>query len=144
MDMPSDPGIPCLTHNVSNGPNNTSVPMRMYKTFLHCPGQVAQLVGASSPAQKGWGFDPQSGHIPRLQVQSLVRCVREATDQCFSLSLKSMKISSGKDFFFLTKRFSALTIKTKTKKLELILSKSTEENTLCYTHIDLHVLVRGK
>ena len=61
-----------------------------------------------------------------------------------SLSLKSMKISSGKDFFFLTKRFSALTIKTKTKKLELILSKSTEENTLCYTHIDLHVLVRGK
>ena len=33
---------------------------------------VAQLVGVPSHTQKGYGFDSQSGHIPRLQVQSLV------------------------------------------------------------------------
>ena len=34
---------------------------------------VAQLVGALSCKPKGCGFDPQSGHIPRLRVQSPVR-----------------------------------------------------------------------
>ena len=37
------------------------------------PGWVAQLVGALSHTPKGCGFDPQSGHMPRLQVLSLVR-----------------------------------------------------------------------
>ena len=31
---------------------------------------VAQLVGESSHTPKGYGFDSQSGHIPRLWVQS--------------------------------------------------------------------------
>ena len=39
------------------------------------PGQVAQLVGASSHAPKGYRFNPQSQHI------------REATNQCFAPSL---------------------------------------------------------
>ena len=31
---------------------------------------VAQLVGALSYTQKGWGFDFPSGHMPGLQVRS--------------------------------------------------------------------------
>ena len=37
------------------------------------PCQVARLVGASSRTPRGRGFDSQSGCIPRLWVQSLVR-----------------------------------------------------------------------
>ena len=33
---------------------------------------VAQLLGASPPTPKGWGFDSQSGHMPRLKARSLV------------------------------------------------------------------------
>ena len=33
-----------------------------------CPGWVAQLVLVSSLTPKGWGFDSQSGHKPRLPV----------------------------------------------------------------------------
>ena len=38
-----------------------------------CPGQLAQLVGASSHTPKGCGFNFWSAHVPRLQVQFLVR-----------------------------------------------------------------------
>ena len=41
------------------------------KKKLSGPGQVAQLVGAFSRITKGCRFDSQSGHIPRLRVQSL-------------------------------------------------------------------------
>ena len=34
------------------------------------PGQVAQLVGVLSCTPKGYGIDPRSGHIPRLQLPS--------------------------------------------------------------------------
>ena len=70
------------------------------------PGWVAQLVGVLSHTPKGWGFnsgqdtylgcgfDPQLGHV------------REATNQCLSLtlmlstplSLKLINISLGEDF----------------------------------------------
>ena len=47
-------------------------------------------IGASSRTPKGCRFNLQSGHIPRLQVRSLVRdCLWEATGQCFFLSLKN-------------------------------------------------------
>ena len=35
-----------------------------------CHGWVAQLVGALTHTPKCCGFDSQSGHTPRLQVQS--------------------------------------------------------------------------
>lgn len=41
----------------------------MSKGLPH-PGQLAQLVGGSFPAQKGFGFDSQPGYMPRFQVQS--------------------------------------------------------------------------
>ena len=41
------------------------------KVYVAWPG--ARLVGASSHAPQGCGVDPQSGHIPRLQVWPLVR-----------------------------------------------------------------------
>ena len=53
---------------------------------MSCPGQVAQLVEASSHTPKGCGFHPPSGHIPRLQVDPRLGHVQEATDQRFSLT----------------------------------------------------------
>ena len=70
---------------------------------------VAQVVGALSCKSKVSRFDSQSGHLPRLQVQSLTGCVQEATDWSFShrcpsfsrpslpLSLKSVNMSLGED-----------------------------------------------
>ena len=42
--------------------------------------QVAELVGAPSYTPKGCGFDPQSGHIPRLQFDPWLGHVREAME----------------------------------------------------------------
>ena len=44
-----------------------------YKRTNCCPGQAALVVGASSCAPEGLGFDSHSGHIPRLQVQFPVK-----------------------------------------------------------------------
>ena len=60
---------------------------------------VAQLVGVSSHTPKGCGFDSQSGHIPRLQVQSQVGTCTEGywlmflshISVCLSRSLKSIQ-----------------------------------------------------
>ena len=55
-------------------------------------GQVSQLVGTSSPAQKGCRFNSQSGHV------------QETTNRCLSLSLSLSKINElswGDDFFSL-------------------------------------------
>ena len=54
---------------VSTSGNITSQPKGIYlqKKNLH-PGQVVQLVEASSYALKGCRFDSWSGHIPRLWV----------------------------------------------------------------------------
>ena len=52
--------------------------------------QVARLVGASSHAPKVCGFDPQSGPIPRLWVQSLVRAHMEGN---WSMFLSHIDIS---------------------------------------------------
>ena len=49
----------------------TNVVYLILKALSWGPGQVAQLVGASSPTPKGCGFDPWPGHI------------WEATDGCF-------------------------------------------------------------
>ena len=57
------------------------------------PWLVAQLVGASSQTPKGWGFDSQSGHIPRFQVPSSVDVqiggsqMLFLSHQCFSTSV---------------------------------------------------------
>ena len=49
---------------------------------------VVQLVGASSHTPEGWGFDSQSGHIPRLQVLSPVGYIwRQSINVNISLSL---------------------------------------------------------
>ena len=50
------------------------------------PGQLAQLFGAMSHPPKGCGFDSQLGHIPRLQIWSLV-CVYMGGNQLMFLSL---------------------------------------------------------
>ena len=60
-----------------------------------CPGRGAQVVGASSPTPNDCGFDPQSGHLPGLQVQSLVGTIWKATDRCFSLTSMSLFLSSS-------------------------------------------------
>ena len=70
------------------------------------PGQVVQLVGPLFCTPKGCGFDSQSGHIPRLQVQSLVRAHSEEdrlmflsqNDVSLPTSLKSINIFSGENF----------------------------------------------
>ena len=36
------------------------------------PGQVARSVGGLSCTPRGYRFNPQSGHVPRVQGQSLV------------------------------------------------------------------------
>ena len=94
--------------------------VRKYKRLKDSPGQVAELVGASSHASKGCRFDSWSGHIPRLWVQSPVGAHRaqpvdiSLSHWCFSLSpsltffllsqylslhlsLKSINISMGED-----------------------------------------------
>ena len=44
---------------------------------------VAQLVGAPSHLPKGCRFDPQSGHLPWLQVRSPLGQVQEANQSVF-------------------------------------------------------------
>ena len=56
---------------------------------------VHQKVVGLIPSQGtylGFGFDSQSGHIPRLQVQSLIRV--HMGGNSFSLSLKSVSVSA--------------------------------------------------
>ena len=53
------------------------------KTVQSCPGGCGSVVGLSSPAQKGVRFEPWSGHI------------REATNQCFSLTLMFLSLLSS-------------------------------------------------
>ena len=56
---------------------------------VHWPvlASVTQLIGALSSKPKGCGFDSQSGHMPRLWVQSPVWACTRGTDQCFFLTL---------------------------------------------------------
>ena len=49
------------------------------------PGQVALFVGVLSTTPKVYGFDLRSGHMPGLQVQSLVRA-HMGGNQLMSLS----------------------------------------------------------
>ena len=61
------------------------------KEFLFCRcGSVGQ---ASSCKLKGRGFDAQSGHVPRLWVQSRLGHIRKATNKCFSLTLMFLFLS---------------------------------------------------
>ena len=63
-----------------------------------CPGQVAQLVGALFCAPKGCRLISWSGHIPRLQVQSLVRAYTRGNQSMFlSLSLPLSQINLKKN-----------------------------------------------
>ena len=50
------------------------------KKQRHSPGQMAQLLGASSHTPKGWGFDPWLGRL------------LEATDGCFSFTLTFLSL----------------------------------------------------
>ena len=69
----------------------------------------AQLVGASSHTPKGYGFNPGSGNIPRLRVQSLVGACTggnqlmfpphiSVVSLSFPVSQKSINTSLGEDF----------------------------------------------
>ena len=57
------------------------------KNTVLCPDWVAQLVGVSYAQQKYYGFNSQSGHVTRLQVQSPAGVHTGATDLYFSLTL---------------------------------------------------------
>ena len=35
----------------------------LFQEIVACPGQVAQLVGVSTHAPKGWGFHPLLGYV---------------------------------------------------------------------------------
>ena len=61
-----------------------------YQSLLFTKSQVARLVGASSHAPKVCRFDHQSGPIPRLWVQSLVRAHMEGN---WSMFLSHIDIS---------------------------------------------------
>ena len=74
------------------------------KTITAALVDVNQLDRASSHVLKCCGFDSLSGHIPKLQVQSLVWECMEGSQLMFlshidvSLSLKSNeRMSSGED-----------------------------------------------
>ena len=70
----------------------------LFTVCLTSPGWVAQLLGASSVHQKAVGLiDSQSTY---LGCGSDLRSGRtwEATDQCFSLFLKSINIYLSEDF----------------------------------------------
>lgn len=58
-----------------------------FKKYMRTPGQVPQLVGISSHAPKGCGFNPQSGDL------------WEATERCFSLTLKSPQMRMKKKLY---------------------------------------------
>ena len=60
--------------------------------MVSCLGWMAQLVGASSHAPKCCRFNTESGHIPRLQVQSPVR-VHMGGNQLMFLSHISVSLS---------------------------------------------------
>ena len=76
---------------------------------------MVQLDGVSSYRPKGSGFDPQSGHMPRLRFQSPFLGAYEgkhinvslnvssmflslSLSPSLPLSLKSTNMSSGKDY----------------------------------------------
>ena len=76
------------------------------------PGQAGQLVGVLSHKPTSCGYNPQSGHIPRLWVQSPIRAhaggnclmflshilfLSLSSPPSFPLSLKSIQISLGED-----------------------------------------------
>ena len=78
------------------------------KGNVHCPGQVAQLVGAPSRTPKVETFLPIQGTYLGCGFNSHLGHVWEATDRCLSLSLslslsppcpslKSISISSSKN-----------------------------------------------
>ena len=50
------------------------------------------MVGTSSHTPKGYGFDSQLGHIPRLLVPSPVGECWEATNRYFSLTLMFLSL----------------------------------------------------
>ena len=59
------------------------------ENFSPCPGQVTQLVGASSHIPKGCRFDFRSGHQSRLRVgliPSRGMYERQPIDRCFSFT----------------------------------------------------------
>ena len=51
---------------------NMSVSIHKNEYEKNGSGWVAHLFGVSSPTPKGCGFNYRSGHIPRLQIRSLV------------------------------------------------------------------------
>ena len=61
---------------------------------INCLAGVAQLVGALFQRPKDQGFDYQSGHIPRLHVQSPVGHIREEI-QSINQSIMQEKYPSG-------------------------------------------------
>ena len=56
-------------------------------------GQVVQCTRESSCTLKGYGFDPQSGHLPRLWVQSQAGVYTRGDNLRIKVSLKQMSLS---------------------------------------------------
>ena len=69
-NYPPQPLVLCLTHLACHfqGPAHNVCNKQLLR-----PGQMIQLVEVSSRAPKDCSLDSQSGHIPRLWIQSLVR-----------------------------------------------------------------------
>ena len=93
--MYGHPGLPNLVCTIE-------IPIKTQS----CPDWVAQLVVMSTHTPKGCRFNSPSVYIPRLQVWSPVRAHmrgNQSRSLCLShsvlISLKSIKISSGEDFF---------------------------------------------
>ena len=63
------------------------------------PGQVPQLVGAFSHALEGCGFDPPSGHTPRLWFWSLVEATNWffTSHWCFSTPPQKKRAEKGSE-----------------------------------------------
>ena len=85
-----------------------------WQNLQNCLAGVAQLVGAAAGALKGRGFDSWSGHVPGLQVQSLVGAHQPMfLSLSFSLSginiymkLKNLQNHSSENIVILAQKYN--------------------------------------
>ena len=88
---------------------------------------MAQLVEAPSRTPKGCGFAPQSGHIPRLQVQSLVGA---GTGSNRSIFLSYISVSLSLSLFPLS-----LPLSLKSVNIYTFVLQNNNNKTSCAFHV---------